>query len=304
MYISKSKNDINNEVEENTISCIEDVTNYIKAFYGDIYGNLIYNWKILNKIRNECINFRIDNQSLGILINIISMNFNIIETETSLTDPVIYSTYKLEHKTKKTNIITIRALILNKKIFRCLPPDFDIDLITEDNTSMYIRCVVPLTRFIIDSISHIKKRIINKRFCTLHRIYPIKISTDVAKTVDDAIELVKDGWIMDDNLLGSNAWIVVRWGEYSKNPKQFRTKGIWNESLSISKEHVNCSDHLHDNLCSLCHEKFKNDEIIFSTSCCHNFHWECSNDNSNNGLKNWVYGQGRLCCPYCRSIMF
>lgn len=51
--------------------------------------------------------------------------------------------------------------------------------------------------------------------------------------------------------------------------------------------------------------------IILSTACCHNFHWQCTSDDnidnnpsSINGLKNWVIGHNRLCCPYCRSIMF
>ena len=297
------KEKYSNELDENTIECLNDIIKYIKAFYGDIYGNFIYNWRILNNIQNECINFRIDSHTLGIFLNIISMHFDIIEIETSF-EPLLYNTYKLEHKTKKTNPIIIKALVLNKKTFRCLPPDFDIDLISEDNSSIYVRCIVPLTRFIIDSISHIKKRIIEKRFCSLQRIHSIKISLDIGKTVDDAIMLVKNGWIMDDYLLGNDAWIVAIWENYIKNPEKYRTKGIWHDNFVKNSER----NHTIDDFCSICHEKFKSNDIILSTSCCHNFHWQCTNDDSNNssinGLKNWVVGHNRLCCPYCRSIMF
>jgi len=302
--------DSNNEMEKNTIECLLDIVKYIKAFYGDIYGNFIYNWRILNNIQNECINFRIDSHTLSIFLNIISMHYNIIEIETSFNEPMLYNTYKLEHKTKKINPINIKALVLNKKTFRCFPPDFDIDLISEDNSSIYIRCIVPLTRFLIDSISHIKNRIIERRFCTLHRIHSIKISRDIGKTVDDAITLVKKGWIMDDNLLGNNAWIVAIWGDYIKNPQKYRTKGVWYDNFVKNREKE--KNHTIDDFCSICHEKFKSNDIILSTSCCHNFHWQCTNDdnvdNNNgsniNGLKNWVIGHNRLCCPYCRSIMF
>lgn len=295
MYINSTKViDIisTDELERNTLKNVNQIITYIKAFYADIYGPFIYNWRILGIMKNECINFRIDMHSLNILLNILALHFKIIEEDViQIGIFPIYYTYKLVSKDNNLKIhpIIIKALLINKKTFICLYPDFDIELLTEDDSSLYIRSIVPNIRFIIDKITYIKERICIKKFCSLQKIHPLKAPSDVAQIIDTARDLIQKGWTMDDNLLGENTWIIFIWGNFIKNP-------------TINRSNSNNEKIVNNDICSLCHEKFKNDDIILNTSCHHNFHWNCSNEND--GLKNWVTKHNRLCCPYCRDLMF
>ena len=49
-----------------------------------------------------------------------------------------------------------------------------------------------------------------------------------------------------------------------------------------------------DNICTITHEEFKNNEIIIICSCCYSSF-------TKNAIKNWFYSKHMRNCPYCRS---
>jgi hypothetical protein len=283
------------QVEINTLTCILDIVRYLKAFYCDIFGSFIYNWRVLGEIKNEPISFRIDPVQLFQLINVLGLHFSIIEESSSI--PYNYYpcySYTLVNINFPANPVKINAYLVFKKIFKTtFPLDFDINLLVEDDSSTYVRVVPPSIKYTSDKITFLRERICNKRFCMIESLSKKATPQAISQTVETAIDLIKNGWTMD-NCLEKKTWIVVRWKDLICNTSNHRL-GILDDKKDLIN---NCNE------CCLCQEKFLDNDIVINTQCNHNFHWMCNGNSNFSGLKNWVQGQNKLCCPFCRTEIF
>ena len=291
-----------NTIDTNTFKAIMNIVHHIKAFYGDIYGPFIHTWRILGDMRNEVIKMRIDTMTLPIFLNVLSMTYTVTD-EVATTQgefPINYSS-KLHPKIPGSHKpISIVALLSGKKAFKFIVPDLDINLLTEDDCSLYVRNPnVPNMRYVLDKITFLKERICSKRFCAVQRFPRQRIvvgvggGKDMTSTIEEAKELVLQGWVMDDCFIGEDAWMVSNWGVFVTNPKIVRTK-LTDARLSSLVDNDECA---------LCQEKFNQHDIVVLTSCHHAFHWECPGKDCG-GLKTWVQEHNRQACPCCRSLMF
>lgn len=291
-------------VEHNTYQSIIEVINHIKAFFGDIYGPFIYYWRVLGEVRNVPIKFRIDTMALPIFLNILSMKF-IISDELATTQgdcPLCFS-FTLKSKCNVSHEpIMLQAMLAGRKSFKFIVASLDIDLLTEDDSALYVRGVnVPNMRYVIDKITLLKERICARRFCAIQRFSHNRLSNglgggkEMSSVIEDSIRLINDGWTMDDHFIGEDAWVISKWGNLLDRPKSIRTRL---SDMKIQKM-------INNDECALCQEKIKRDDLVITTSCHHTFHWECPlSDKGCTGLKTWVQEHNRQACPCCRSMMF
>lgn len=284
-----------NDIERNTLLAILDVVNHLKGFYCDIMGGFVYNWRVLGIMKNEPLIFRIVPQFLPMLLNMMSMKYHITQEHVPGEYPFIY-TYVLESKTTVISKIVIKALFMSKRTFRTYSCDFDINLLAEDDSCMYVRAFPLSMRFILDKLTFIKERVCQKRFCIVEKISNGKTTREISNIIESAIRLTENGWFMDDFLLRSNAWVVARWGDLKRRTQFHRSSYDREKGIQLQ----NCDE------CCLCQEKFRDSDVVLNTPCNHNHHWICSPDNSHipSGLKCWVHDQNKLCCPCCRADMF
>jgi hypothetical protein len=111
------------------------------------------------------------------------------------------------------------------------------------------------------------------------------------RLMHQANDMVLEGWVMDDIYCKKSTWVTNRWDMFESNPSCIRTCYTPAEIHSMQNQ----------DQCSLCHEKFHSESIVVNTSCNHNFHWKCSNDDNNtSGLFTWFHLQEKFICPYCR----
>ena len=285
----------NDKIEINTLICILEIIKYLKAFYCDIFGSFVYNWRVLGEMKNETLTFRIDPVQIFQLINVLALHFSIIEepSETTFNFYPCY-TYTLTSHSVPTYPIKLRAILILKKMFKTtFPSDFDINLLSEDEAHLYVRTIPMSMRYIIDKITYIRERICNKRFCMLESLARKASSYTISQSVENAVDLLKNGWTMDD-CLEKKSWIVVKWKDLTCNTHNYRI------GLAIDKVETlkNCNE------CCLCQEKFEENDIVINTHCHHNFHWVCNGNVEVSGLRSWVKNQNKLCCPFCRADIF
>lgn len=296
-----------NVIEYNTYKHITEVVNGIKAFYGDLFGAFVYNWRVLGLISNVTIQFRLDTIMLPILLNILSLRFRVADEDAySGQFPLYFGCTLLPLEENSHLPIKLRAVLIGKKAFRISTPNFDINMLTEDDCAMYVRNHNTANmRYIIDKLTYLKERICLKTFSAVQRFYVQRILNDIGNAneittmVEDAIDLINQGWTMDDRLIGTEAWIVTKWGLFLNRPHKYRTTLNTKKLASI----------IENNQCSLCQEQFDDDSIVINTACHHSFHWICHSDveglGKSGGLKAWVENtSSRQCCPCCRSFMF
>lgn len=289
---------IEDEKERETSKAVVDIINHMKAFYCDVFGSFVYNWRVLGNFKLEPISFRIDVSFLPLFLNVLSMTYTIHDEVSGMIGeyPITWM-YTLTHKQnpKLINPIKLRVLVISKKNFRSYPVDFDINLLAEDDACVYVRSMPKSTRYILDKITHVKERICEKKFCVVEHLHNCRVSKDIANVIEHAVHLLNSGWVMDDNLLNESGWVLTKWENLLRNPNKIRTSFSSDNILRMKS----CDE------CCLCQEKFKESDIVINTPCNHNHHWVCpQSENENNGLKCWVRDQNKTCCPCCRAEMF
>ena len=125
----------------------------------------------------------------------------------------------------------------------------------------------------------ILNRVINKRFSFIENY-----NNNIFDNLDKSIDLILNGWIMDDYHLKDETCVLFLWKNIDNNIRTTYNK----KDMDKMK---NC------NTCSICTSKFKDNDLVINTKCNHNFHWDCNNYNS--GIKNWILNFSHK-CPMCR----
>lgn len=277
--------------EKNTIDVINDIITYVKLFSGDIYGDCIRDYRIGLKTNISNIDIRIEPVYLKPLITLINIKYTTDELlPIKEFNGININTLKITSKSVFIfNSITINIVLMTYKMFRVSFIDFDVNLITENDQSLYLRLIPYAIKYISDKLSFVKNRIQNKTFSCLD-VYPGERSlTDLTYIIEKAIVLTKQGWMMDDLLQNKMTWIVGTWNGFKNGQHKKKITQEKHKQLIATTE------------CSLCQEQFDGTDIVINTACNHTFHWNCNNTN---GLLYWVKKQNKSSCPCCRAEMF
>ena len=230
------------------IDLLNEIIATIKIFDGDIYGEIVRNFRILGETNISEINIRLDVYHYKSFLTLIYNKFNIIQV---LPNKYIF-------KILPSNI-NLNILLINKNLFKVSELDFDINLLTENERSLYVKFVPTIFKYIPDKLTFIKNRIISKHFT----IIPTERQhSELLNVINKAFELISNNWIMDDLYHQKPIWLVGKW-----------------ENIISKKKYLDCLE------CSLCHDKFKTSDLVLNTVCNHTFHWNC---NSTNGLMHWA----------------
>lgn len=260
-----------------------------KAFQGDVFGSFVRD----SQSRDICqeIDIRIEPCHLIPFINILSLKYDIISIN-HLKEFIPMFSYAYLVTFKNSFIfhpIKLTIHTIHKKLFKNTFSYFDVDLLVEDDSSLYIRNFPTNITFCIDKFSWIRDRILNKKFCIISNNTSLK---EIAYVIEKAIHMVKSGWTMDDILLFDKSWIVAKWIDFYFKCNNLRSKYDTDKINKLKS----CDE------CCLCQEKFSHNDIVINTLCNHNFHWQCPNNEK--GLSTWVKNQNKNTCPFCRNTMF
>lgn len=296
---------------------INDIVMHVKAFDGDIYGSIMREFRINNNILISNINCRVDLCLLHYLLQVLCLHFEvseipqIMENTNTFTDYL--KRYKIHPKRTYSSIkgryydisnpqdysIQLHVTTMSRMDWLRLPCDFDVNILGENSTSMYMRSSYLCLNKYVDRINHITNRIKQNTFSILDPTCH-KTSVTIISVVDKAAKLCSNGWLMDDTLWGDNSWIVNTWLKFQLRPKQCRT--------FYTENKLNQLTNLDE--CPLCNEKFHPCDVVINTKCNHNFHWSYVRRQNENGevnvckgVKEWVR-MGNLTCPCCRNYMF
>lgn len=248
---------------------LSDICRHIYAFEGEVYGSFIRDFRILTRLDIDRINARIDPWYLVPLVNILSIKYR-LKQSSEHDDNRRFNVYY-----NATDFIQLHILPLKKFDFKCVPCNFDCNLLAENGSGLYLWRFYPSLRTIVDKFSFILDRIHQKKFCLVHKV---QTDTKVNDVVNIGYNLVMSGWTMDDVVLGKESWLISKW-------------------CDLPVERKGCKE------CAICQDEFSPGDIVVNTVCNHNFHWFCPHQ-AKMGLFTWVNCENQLTCPSCRSNMF
>jgi hypothetical protein len=289
---------------ENLMNLIDNLKHNIKAFNGDVYGNILTidhkdilpccipqqsgNPSLSQSITMHC---RIDVYLFSVFMQVLNLNFDVetfpiqFNEYIGLTKQFVVkpknNAYTNEHAPKVILEVCYQATPEWSK----LPCDFDVHLLAENASSVFLRSNYTCLDKFVDKIGHIQRRISLRKF-TLLDATACKTVEKLRVLIDRAQGMIQRGWMMDDLLYGDQAWNINLWLSYQMRPKAcrvFHDKKKLDSLLSLDE-------------CPLCNEHFKECDIVINTRCNHNFHW-CNNRCK--GLSEWLK-RGNISCPVCR----
>lgn len=247
----------------------EDVVLHAKAFLGSVFG------EYLREVRTSgtkytpsiMIHLKMDMMFAQPFLNVLSLKYKLKQITNAFETIYSIEANNQERATMKLSFHE-PGLIKNTYVF------FDVDALEEDSRSLHVSVYFP---GVFDPLTMVKTRIKSKCF-TIVPFYAKHPKASVHMHVENAIQLVKNGWTMDTHMQTTDIWTV----------------NYWKESAADSSAS--------NSTCSLCHEDYKDGDIVFTTSCGHRFHWLCSQGQG--GLKHWCTTCNKMQCPLCRKYMF
>jgi len=280
----------------------------VKAFDGDVYGNVVRDYKINKNTDVGNINCRIDahvvnafGQTLNVLFDVMELPIS-IGTITGFTKRYVLTPKPIypctSHGTIVPRSVILEVAVMTKHEWSRIPCDLDVNLFAENGSSRYIRADYYVLHKFVDRYDHLMERIKNMKFCVVDFSMCKSLASDRA-FVDNNVAMVVNGWTMDDLIWGDATWVVNKWITFQMRPKDIRIKYTTNKIERM----------LAQDECMLCNEKFAPMDIVINTRCNHNFHWHsCLSSDDNRtikcgGLVEWVR-RDKNSCPCCRTTMF
>ncbi len=274
------------DTKEKTRQLLEDICLYIKACHGYLYGSIIREFTFRENVDIGKINCRIDMHLMSAFVQVLSVNYDVINLPLSLNNTACISKRIIASCKDNNEIrVIVDLCLLSENDWLSLPCNFDVNILAENSNKQFLRFdYVQLERF-PDKLSHIRKRILDGRFALLDTS-SCKSMPQFVSLIDNASNMVHKGWEMDDIMYGEQTWVVNRWIKIKDNPCVCRK--------SYSRAKVELMTSLNE--CPLCSDRFADNDIVINTKCNHNFHWHnprCK------GLSEWMM-RGNVSCPVCR----
>lgn len=272
---------------------IHSLKQNIKAFNGDIYGNVLtINESELSALNNKpplVVNCRVDMYLFSVFIQVLNIHFDVQSFPfqfSGIDEPLgLSKQYIINLKNNKDAKVILDVCFQSVLEWVKAPCDFDINLLAENSSSVFLRTNYNCLDRFVDKYGYIKHRIDQRAFTVLD-VTVCRTTEKLKNLIDKSQALVQRGWIMDDILYGAEVWNVNLWLTYQMRPQKCR--------MFHDKKKLDMLTSLNE--CPLCNEPFDNCDIVINTKCNHNFHWcnpRCR------GLCEWLK-RGNMTCPVCR----
>jgi hypothetical protein len=266
---------------------METIVKIIKAFHGDIFGTFVRETLSDSNIihSNIPIDARIEESVFFYMMNVFAALFKVdilIVSPNQVTLTLTNDDNSVSHK--------IRLWKYKFTKWSEIPYDFDVDMLATNSNALFVRPNLFLSFNIHpNKIDLLKHRIRERHFSIV--ALPAFPSKNILRLMQQANQMIIDGWMMDDVYCKKSTWVTNRWSDFKSQPHTIRTSYTAHDVDSM----------LSQDQCSLCQDKFLPDSIVVNTCCNHNFHWKCSEEqNSICGLVTWFVVQEKFPCPYCR----
>lgn len=273
---------------ETTLKLIDSLKQNIKAFNGDIYGNILTfdERDVINSPQTLIVHCRVDLYLFSVFIQVLNLHFDVASFPIVFNEFMgINKQYVVNPKGKRDVQVVLDVCFQTTMEWSRLPCDFDVHLLAENASSVFLKSnYICLDKF-VDKIGFVKKRIAQKKF-TLLDASLARTTEKLRLLVDRSETMIQRGWVMDDLLYGDAIWNINMWITYCMRPNACR--------VFHDKKKVEMLTSLNE--CPLCNEQFATCDIVINTKCNHNFHW-CNNRCK--GLSEWVK-RGNISCPVCR----
>jgi len=241
---------------------LDKLINAVKILKGYIYGEFVSLYYLENNIFNNDIKLNFDNINIVLgnyhdsicFVRLLQNVFEIYTNNSNKHNYKIVINYNYNNKNySETKNLNIYNNILNVDL-NYYSYYLDINLLSLNENGLNM--INYKNKRKID-FTTILNRIIYKKFSFID-----DYCFNIYNNIDKAIELLYDGWIMDDYYLKKETSVLFFW----KNRDLVRTH--YNDK---EKEMMN-----NDNKCSICTSDFENDDLVINTKCNHNFHWDCN----------------------------
>ncbi|PNH12595.1 hypothetical protein TSOC_000461 [Tetrabaena socialis] len=171
--------------------------------------------------------------------------------------------------------ITIHVTTMVRNLWRLERPFFDVDTLASNSLAIYVY-TPPTPNEPLDTVTSTMSRILAKRFS----LFQIDTSNKrISQAIAEAVQMVQNGWIMDDHTLGARSWIACPWKDVKK-PR------IGSEKPDV---------------CSICQDTFTLHDIVISLPCAHSFHGFCDQTHKKGGVVKWL--EENPACPCCRKVV-
>jgi hypothetical protein len=272
-----------------TLSAIES---FVKAFEGDVYGP--YVWQKMRQEKDVThMDVRLNQEVFWLFHNVVSINFHI----KSMTTVGLYNTLTLQRKeslsrgpeVSRDRWVTVTVMCGTSAMLMIKSADFDVNCLVETSVSMFVKpMLVASSIHTFDKLHMIRERIEQRRFALVGA--PLSVQDGIVNMME-AEHMVKGGWIMDDTHLQDGSWIVNLWKNYSTGEKKS------NRLYQSDREQEQM---MHQNFCSLCHDTFHEEDVVFNSCCNHNFHMRCTPSKTEGGILYWFRLKNECACPICR----
>lgn len=282
---------------------IKRVTNILMSLHGDVYGDVVYNMysTIKHDIHKVCA--RMNPHMIASCIDVLRTFYDVQTLlhgrkwmimplrepgymgDGSITNPVDFVPFELH----------LNGMFRDR--WKISPVPFDVDQLAMDTSHVYIRPCFRVEAIYPRSnrMEYLVNRVQNRRFTLCDpRAYQLneqQMYFHTIKCYRKSYKAVSRGWIMDDAYLGDRTFVVSRWG-------LLRT---WYDIIRGAASPHRKTTALHNCECPLCHEPYKQDDIVINLGCNHTFHCMCHPDKTESGgLFAWLMDQGKDTCPLCR----
>lgn len=259
----------------------------IKAFHGDVFG--VHVRETLfgknDSVNTIPIDARVDENVFYYLLNILGIFYRIEITKLKPKQVTIVLTAAPRDLTQR---ITVNITRCHHLKWHEIPQDFDVNMLVNNGTAIFVRPYAFLNfNMRPNIIDLIRDRIASKVFSII-ATPPFPLA-NVKDLICKSHAMVASGWCMDDIYCQKNTWLINRWADYKRRARELRTSHTSSDiNLMLGQEQ-----------CCLCHDRFRDDSIVFNTCCNHNFHWQCNEENLT-GIMTWFSAKNDFDCPYCR----
>lgn len=267
------------------ISLMDRAIQIIKAFHGDIHGRHVRETLLGKKDVDFPIDARVDEHVFYYMLNVLGVFYKI---DINKLNPNKVTIVLMKHGDPSSQRITVNLTRCNNSKWHDIPHDFDVNMLVNNGNSIFVRPNVFFNfNMRANRIDLIRDRIASKAFSIIAT--PPFPMANVKDLICKSQAMVMEGWHMDDLYCHKNTWVINRWSDFKQQACELRTCYTSSDiQLMLGQEQ-----------CCLCHERFKDDSIVFNTCCNHNFHWQC-NEEHLTGIMTWFSVKNDFDCPYCR----
>jgi hypothetical protein len=278
---------------------LDKLVKTVEIFNGLIYGDFISQYYIKNFILGNEYGNELDFENINIIFNTFNDRVNFLRLIHNIFE-IYNSNYRSQNNFKilikydenNLNKPNLKSQVKNLNIYNNIIYNdlnfytyfLDINLISIEKGGLNI-IKYENSNNNLGIFNTILNRIINKKFSFID-----DYSYDIFNNINKCVELINNGWIMDDFYLKDKTSVFFFW------------KNIHKYNIRTTFTHIDNEKIKSDDLCSICSSNFKDNDIIINTKCNHNFHWDCNYGGTSkniSGLKNWISKFSHK-CPICR----